>query len=207
MDTTTVVLVQQMQQMLAQQAEMISEMQQTAVASGGMNLQGDIVTIILAIIALIGGVWGFLKVRAEFSAQTAGKRIEAESKFNTQVLEKEVEENRSFQQSMVKSTQDSYISLVDRLMKFQENFMLDMKQDIVNMIQQVQRSGSISESVNKRLITLDKQFIGRHEELKTEINGVKDRLKELQERASISLHDLIDKKDDNTNTEYDDELA
>ena len=191
MDTTSYVLMQQLQLSIQQNAELIAKMKESSVST--QAIQGDVVTIILAIIGLLGGVWAFLKIRAELSFQNKAKQIDADSKFNTQVLEKEAEENRNFQQSMVKSTQDSYISLVDRLMKFQENFMLDMKKDIVSMMTQVQRAGSISESVNKRLITFDKQFVARHEEIKAALNVVKEELKDIQNK-----HFTVETDENNT---------
>lgn len=126
---------------------------------------------LILVLTFIGGsaaFWGFLKLLAQQRAQLEEQKATNKYNISAKALEQEAEENRSFQQDMVKSTQNSYIDLVNRLMAITETNLKDINENLILFTKTVERSGSISEAVNKRLATSDR---GREKHL-AEVKGM-----------------------------------
>lgn len=191
MDTTQVfMLMARIVELSEQNAKLVAQTSEV----GGMNFTG--LEIILALIGFLGGIWGVLELYQKLRSVKDLSKIESESSFNKKVLEKEAEENRVFQQTMVESTQKSYITLVDSLMNFQQTFLLDLNKNIIALTQQVQRAGSIAESVNRRMITFDKQSQSNFSQISAKLDNQISSLRDIQSSASISLKELFsDTKD------------
>lgn len=160
MDSTTVSINKLIEALNAQQ-QLIDTLQQAqATDTGSENtvlIYGT--QIVLAVIASWGAIWAYLRLKSNNSTQLAKQRAKNSHQISAKALEKEAEENRSFQQGMVQSTQNSYIDLVNRLMKLTEEQLNEVNQNLILFSKVVERSGSISESVNKRLATSDRKTL------------------------------------------------
>lgn len=162
----------------------------------------DWTTIILSLISFLGvviGTYKYLEAERLKRDKHTGDNI---FNYSSKTLEKEAEENRSFQQSMVNSTQKSYIDLVNRLMGLTEDNIQDVSSLLTSFSSSLERQTALIEMVNKRLNTHERRNREMLYEFLIEINSFLKNAVEsihLDEETNQLIFDLEKLKKDYSN--------
>lgn len=111
------------------------------------------------IMALITVVAGFITVYKSVQLERVKKATNSDNnkyKLSSQSIEQESADNRIFQQEIVKTTQESYTDIVNRLMGTIEISIKDVQEKLGTIIVQFERQYASTEFLNKRFNTVDR---------------------------------------------------